>query len=292
LAETNESLEKQMRNQMREISRMQQFIDSQKGKSGKRKRQAQSREKMLEKLKRELVEPPKEKKAVQMELKPARTGDANPIIAQSVSFSYSPGGRKVIDNLTFSLTNGERFIIVGENGAGKSTLLKLMAGVLAPRFGKIAVGRKTDVGYYAQEHETLDKNASVLGNAERGANLPTSKIRALLGRFNFRGDKANQAAATLSPGERSRLELAKLCLGGANLLLLDEPTNHLDIPTKKSLAKSFREYGGTFVVVSHDVDFLVELGIERMLVLPTGEIRPYDESIVRKYMELEKQRVH
>ncbi|MDR1071413.1 MAG: ATP-binding cassette domain-containing protein [Rickettsiales bacterium] len=292
LAETNESLEKQMRNQMREISRIQQFIDSQKGKSGKRKRQAQSREKTLEKLKRGLAPPPKEKKVVRLELKPARTGDANPIIAQSVSFSYSPGGRKVINNLTFSLTKGERLIIVGENGAGKSTLLKLMAGALAPQSGKVTVGRKTDTGYYAQEHETLDKNATVLDNAERAANLPASKIRAFLGRFNFRDSKASQTAATLSPGERSRLELAKLCLGGANLLLLDEPTNHLDIPTKKSLAKSFREYGGTFVVVSHDVDFLGELGIERMLMLPAGKIRSYDESIVRRYMELEKQRKH
>jgi ATP-binding cassette subfamily F protein 3 len=94
----------------------------------------------------------------------------------------------------------------------------------------------------------------------------------------------------MSPGERSRLELAKLCLGGANVLLLDEPTNHLDVATKKIIANSLAEYGGTLIIVSHDLEFLKHLGIDRMLMLPSGRLQFYDENIVRRYMDQEKQK--
>jgi ATP-binding cassette subfamily F protein 3 len=291
LAETNTSLEKQLKHQMREINRVQQFVDSMKGKSGKRKRQAQSREKALEKMKENLVVPPKEKKSVDIKLKPNREGDSNPVIADNLFFSYT-ADKTVIKNLSFSLHRGEKFIVIGENGAGKSTLLKLIYGILQPQSGAIKIGPKTDLGYYAQEYETLDKEISVLENATESSNLQPSKIRAVLGQFNFNGDKVKQSAATLSPGERSRLELAKLCLSGANTLLMDEPTNHLDIATRKSMAESFREYGGTLVIVSHDVDFLKTLGVGRMLMLPSGRVKFFDENIVRKYMEMEKQKGH
>ena len=291
LAESNSSLERQLKNQMKEINRIQQFVDSMRGKSGKRKRQAQSREKTLEKMKQNLVVPPKERKAIDVKLKPNREGNVNPIIAENLYFSYSPQ-KRVIANLNFSLHYGEKFIIVGENGAGKSTLLKLVYGILQPDSGVLKIGTKTDLGYYAQEYETLDKNISVLENASKSSNLPTSKIRAILGKFNFNGDKVKQRAATLSPGERSRLELAKLCMSGSNTLLLDEPTNHLDIATRKSIAESFQEYGGTLVIVSHDVDFLRKLKVERMLMLPSGRVKFFDENIVRRYMEMEKQKGH
>ncbi|MDR2413246.1 MAG: ATP-binding cassette domain-containing protein, partial [Rickettsiales bacterium] len=291
LAETNKSLENQMRNQMREITRIQAFVDGLRGTSGKRKKQADSREKHLEKLKQNIIDVPKTKKTISFDLKPARTGDHTPIIADNVSFQYVPE-HSVINKLSFALERDEKFVIIGENGAGKSTLLKLMAKVLNPNSGTITIGKKTDIGYYAQEHDTLDGKASVLENLEKITQLSGSKNRALLGKFNFIGDKVFQSISTLSPGERSRLELAKLCASGANLLLLDEPTNHLDIPTKKSIAHSFRDYGGTLAIVSHDIDFLSELGIGRMLMLPSGKMRFYDENIIRKYMELEKQRGH
>ncbi|MDR1338420.1 MAG: ATP-binding cassette domain-containing protein [Rickettsiales bacterium] len=289
LAETNISLEKQLQNQMREINRIQHFVDSMKGKSGKRKRQAQSREKALEKMKENLVAPRREKKDIDIKLKPNREGDANPVTAENLYFSYTPE-KKVIKNLSFSLNRGEKFIVIGENGVGKSTLLKLIYNVLRPQAGNLKIGPKTDLGYYAQEYETLDKDISVLENASKSSNMSSTKIRALLGRFNFNGDKVKQSAATLSPGERSRLELAKLCMSGANTLLLDEPTNHLDVATRKSIAESFHEYGVTLVIVSHDVDFLKTLGVERMLMLPSGRVKFFDENIVRKYMELEKQK--
>ena len=168
-------------------------------------------------------------------------------------------------------------------------MLKLIYGILKPDSDKIYIGKKTDFGYYAQEHETLDANVNVFDTVANVSNLPTAKLRSVLSHFNFVGDKLKQKTGTLSPGERSRLELAKLCIGGANTLLLDEPTNHLDVATKKVMANSLREYGGTLVIVSHDLEFLKHLGIERMLMLPSGRLQFFDEKIVKRYMDKEKQ---
>ena len=291
LAETNESLERQLQKQMREINRIQAFVDSQRGKSGKAKRQAQSREKMLDKMRQNLVVAPMEKKDIDLEISPNREADILPITVEKLNFSYV-ANKKVIKNLTFSLNRGEKFLIVGENGAGKSTLLKLLYKILKPDSGIVRIGKKTDLGYYAQEYETLNPNITILENASSVTNIGTSKLRSVLNHFNFVGDKVKQSVKTMSPGERSRLELAKLCLGGANVLLLDEPTNHLDVATKKTIAQSFSEYGGTLIIVSHDLEFLKHLGIDRMLMLPSGRLQFFDESIVRRYMEQEKLKGH
>ena len=287
LAETNQSLEKQLQKQMAEINRIQRFVDAQRGKSGKIKRQAQSREKMLNKMKENLVELPKEKRVIDLDLQPNRQEDVVPICVENLNFAYD-GKKPVIKRLSFSLNRGEKFIIVGKNGAGKSTLLKLICGVLKPDSGRVYIGKKTDLGYYAQEHETLDFSVSVFDNVSNISNLTTTKSRSVLSHFNFAGDKLNQKVQTLSPGERSRLELAKLCIGGANTLLLDEPTNHLDVATKKAMAESLRDYGGTLLIVSHDVEFLKHLGVERMLMLPSGRLQFFDESIVKRYIDEEK----
>lgn len=291
LAETNESLERQLQKQMREINRIQAFVDSQRGKSGKAKRQAQSREKMLDKMRQNLVVAPMEKKDIDLELSPNREADILPITVENLNFSYV-ANKKVIKNLTFSLNQGEKFLIVGENGAGKSTLLKLLHKILKPDSGIVRIGKKTDLGYYAQEYETLNPNITILENASSVTNISTSKLRSVLNHFNFVGDKVKQSVKTMSPGERSRLELAKLCLGGANVLLLDEPTNHLDVATKKTIAQSFSEYGGTLIIVSHDLEFLKHLGIDRMLMLPSGRLQFFDENVVRRYMEQEKLKGH
>ncbi|MBP5485367.1 MAG: ABC-F family ATP-binding cassette domain-containing protein [Alphaproteobacteria bacterium] len=290
LAETNASLERQFQKQMDEINRIQKFIDAQRGKSGKIKRQAQSREKLLEKKKQNLVIVSQEKKIIDLDLQPNRAEDIIPIGVENLNFAYD-AKKPVIKKLSFSLNRGEKFIIVGENGAGKSTLLKLIMGILKPDSGKIYIGKKTDLGYYAQEHETLDFNVSVFDNVSNVSNLPTVKLRSVLSHFNFVGDKLKQKVQTLSPGERSRLELCKLCLSGANTLLLDEPTNHLDVATKKVMAESLHDYGGTLLIVSHDLDFLRYLGVERMLMLPSGRLQFFDEKIVKRYIDKEKKQI-
>lgn len=289
LAETNSSLENKLQNQMREIQRVQQFIDNQRGKFGKAARQAQSREKLLEKKKQELVVPPKEHKAIKLQLRPTREGDMMPICAENISFAYTPD-KKVIKNLTFALHRGDKFIIVGENGVGKSTLLKLIFGLLKPDAGVMRIGKKTDLGYYAQEYSVCADGISVLEYVSTTTDMTNGQLRSMLARFDFMESKLTQSVNTLSPGERSRLELAKLCISGANTLLLDEPTNHLDVATKKSIANSLHDYGGTLVIVSHDLEFLNHLGVERMLMLPSGRLQFFDEKIVKRYMDAEKKR--
>ena len=117
-------------------------------------------------------------------------------------------------------------------------------------------------------------------------NISVKELRSFLGNFLFTGDDVYKKVKYLSPGERSRVALAKLALTGANLLILDEPTNHLDPQTQEIIAKTFRDYEGTMLVVSHNIEFVDNLGIERMLMLPSGEIKYYDRNIVLYYQEL------
>lgn len=260
----------------KEIDRLKQFIDSMNGVSGKRKRQAQSREKALERL---LDKPSGERR----ELKRLKTicfgglekGDYLPIQIQELCFSY-PGCGKIIENLSLSLISDEKLAIVGKNGAGKTTILKLMAGKLKPVSGSIILGSKTKVGYYTQEQEDFNPHNNLLEELSGISCLPSKQLRGLLGRYLFVGDKVFQRINTLSSGEKSRLSLLKLTLYGANLLLLDEPTNHLDDVTREIVVESLNSYNGSIVVVSHDPILLERLGVEKMLILPQGKIQIYN----------------
>lgn len=187
--------------------------------------------------------------------------------------------------MSFSITRGEKFLVVGKNGVGKSTLLKLIVGELKPDKGQIEIGNKTDIGYYAQEHELLDNNKTIMENL-KDVNIPESKLRNILGRFLFTGDEVFKRVEVLSPGERSRVALAKLSLSGSNLLILDEPTNHLDPTTQQIIADTFKDYSGTMLVVSHNPDFVDNLGIERTLEMPSGEISYYDREQVEYYKKV------
>ena len=286
LGETNKSLEKQFKNQMNEIGRIQKFIDKQKGKSGKIKRQADSREKQLEKIKSNMIVLPKQEKEINIIFKNSEKSDLIPITLKKVSFSYD-NSNNVIKNINLSVNRNEKLLIVGKNGAGKSTLLKLICGILTPDFGSINISKNTKIGYYAQEYENLDLNTNVFENLSKISSLSNQNLRSFLNKFNFDTNKIKQNIKTLSPGERSRLELAKLSLSNSNVLLLDEPTNHLDITSKRSLAKSFKELNKTFIIVSHDLEFIKELDIDKILILPVGKIKFFDENIVKYYLNLQ-----
>mgnify|MGYP003082307596 FL=1 len=153
---------------------------------------------------------------------------------------------------------------------------------LTPDKGEIIIGDKTDLGYYAQEHELLDNNKSIIDNFN-DIDISTKELRNVLGRFLFYEDDVYKKVSILSPGERSRLSLAKLSLTGANLLVLDEPTNHLDPETQKIIANTFKTFKGTMLVVSHNPEFVDNLGIERVLILPTGQIDYYKRDIIEHY---------
>ena len=219
-----------------------------------------------------------------------RESSTIPLKIENLCFRYNKESSKnIIDNLNFELHRGEKFLVVGENGAGKSTLLKLIIGLLIADKGEIKIGNKTDMGYYAQELELLDNTKTILENF-RDTSYSQKQLRNILAKFLFLGNDVYKNVGILSPGEKSRVALAKLSISGANLLLLDEPTNHLDPETQYLIADVFKDYQGTMIVVSHNPDFVDNLGIERILILPTGEISYYDRETVEQYKILNKQR--
>lgn len=286
--EQETALEQQIKKEQMEEDKLKAFINKYASSSGKRKKMVQDREKKLEKLNKNKTTNVFLEKQAKMEIVMNRESSKIPLKVNHLCFRYDQNDEKnLINNLSFSLYRGEKFLIVGKNGVGKSTLLKLIIGKLKPNSGDIDIGKKTDIGYYAQEHELLDSKKSIIDNFAE-INISQAKLRSVLGRFLFYGDDVFKKVGVLSPGERSRVALAKLSLSGANFLILDEPTNHLDPKTQTIIAETFKEFPGTMLVVSHNLEFVDNLGIERTLVLPDGKISYYDRQVLEYYSELNK----
>lgn len=283
----NERLKTQERildKQLKEEEKLKKIIAKYIGGNEKKARIAKDRQKKLARLEENKITLEKKQKLTHFKIKINQQSGILPLKCENLCFGYNKE-HILFDNLTFDLSRGEKFLIVGENGVGKSTLLKLIMGYLKPVRGEVLINEKTELGYYAQEHELLDNEKSILENFDN-FNISVKELRSFLGNFLFTGDDVYKKVKYLSPGERSRVALAKLALTGANLLILDEPTNHLDPQTQEIIAKTFRDYEGTMLVVSHNIEFVDNLGIERMLMLPSGEIKYYDRNIVLYYQEL------
>lgn len=248
---------------------------------------AKDRIKKLEKLETQKIELEKKNKYTKFNMKINRPSYSIPIKCNNLTFGYDEENL-LYENLNFDLTRGEKLLVVGENGIGKTTLLRLIMGYLTPIEGSIEITDKTDIAYYAQEHEILDNNKTILENFANFG-LADYEIRRMLGSFLFSGDDIFKKVEILSPGERSRVALAKISLTGANTLLLDEPTNHLDPMTQLIISDTFKNYEGTMLVVSHNLDFVDNLNINRMLLLPSGRITYYDRDIVMHYEMLEEE---
>ena len=247
------------------------------------KRAGHVRAAQLEKLVARRTDALAEYKRVKMNLTPLRDGARFPIMVDDLWFRY-PGKKLLYRKLSLHIASGERFLIVGENGVGKSTLLKLIMGFLTPERGVIDINPKTDIAYYAQELEQLDLNKTVLENVGGVASEYSDlQLRAALANFLFFGTDVFKTVASLSPGERARVALCKLLLRRANMLILDEPTNHLDPETQVVIGENFRDFAGTILVVSHNPDFVEQIGITRMLVLPAGRIEDYDHEKLEYY---------
>ncbi len=200
---------------------------------------------------------------------PAHCG-AVPLTATGLSKSF--GSLEVFTSVDLAIDKGSRVVVLGLNGAGKTTLLRILAGVEKADSGQVHAGHGLQIGYYAQEHETLDRSASVIDNVRRGAaHISAQQARDLLGSFLFSGDRVDQLAGTLSGGERTRLALATLVMSGANVLLLDEPTNNLDPASREQVLLALDSYPGAVVLVTHDVGAVDALAPQRVLLLPDGD---------------------
>ncbi|MGH3343874.1 MAG: ABC-F family ATP-binding cassette domain-containing protein [Carbonactinosporaceae bacterium] len=192
-----------------------------------------------------------------------------PLTAVGLAKSY--GSLEVFAGVDLAVDRGSRVVVLGLNGAGKTTLLRLLAGVERPDAGAVHRGHGLRLGYYAQEHEILDLDVTVRDNMRAAApHLTDADQRGVLGSFLFSGDAADQDAATLSGGEKTRLSLATLVVSRANVLLLDEPTNNLDPASRTEVLAALRSYRGAIVLVTHDEGAVEALAPERLILLPDG----------------------
>ncbi|WP_068425482.1 ABC-F family ATP-binding cassette domain-containing protein [Piscicoccus intestinalis] len=192
-----------------------------------------------------------------------------PLTASGLSRSY--GSLEVFTDVDLAIDRGSKVVVLGLNGAGKTTLLRILAGLDAPDTGEVEPGHGLKLGYYAQEHENLDVERTVLENMKSAApDLGETDVRKVLGSFLFSGDDVDKPAGVLSGGEKTRLSLATLVVSSANVLLLDEPTNNLDPASREEILSALHRYAGAVVLVSHDEGAVEALAPERVLLLPDG----------------------
>ena len=200
-----------------------------------------------------------------------------PLSATGLSKSY--GSLEVFTDVDLAIDKGSRVVILGLNGAGKTTLLRMLAGDLQPDTGEVVQGHGLKIGYYTQEHESLDFERTVLENMSSAhADLREPEARNVLGSFLFSGDDVHKPVKVLSGGERTRLALAVLVVSAANVLLLDEPTNNLDPASRHEILGALGGYQGAVILVSHDEGAVHALKPDRVLLLPDGDEDLWNES--------------
>ena len=192
-----------------------------------------------------------------------------PLMASGLTKMY--GSLEIFAGVDLAIDRGSRVVVLGLNGAGKTTLLRLLAGTEKAEHGTLEPGHGLKIGYFAQEHDTLDDNASVWDNIRHAApDAGEQDLRGLLGAFMFTGPQLDQPAGTLSGGEKTRLALAGLVSSAANVLLLDEPTNNLDPISREQVLDALRSYKGAVVLVTHDPGAAAALDPHRVILLPDG----------------------
>ena len=192
-----------------------------------------------------------------------------PLMASGLTKNY--GSLEVFTGVDLAIDRGSRVVVLGLNGAGKTTLLRVLAGAEQPDAGQLEPGHGCKIGYFAQEHDTLDNNATVWENIRHAApDTGEQELRSLLGAFLFTGAQLDQPAGTLSGGEKTRLALAGLVASTANVLLLDEPTNNLDPASREQVLDALRSYLGAVVLVTHDPGAAEALEPQRVVLLPDG----------------------
>jgi ATP-binding cassette subfamily F protein 3 len=233
-------------------------------------RKAKSMQKRLDKMDK-VEKPVTERRRMELTLNGWRGSNK---VLELVGVGKSFGPKRVFENLNEIIWHGERVGLIGPNGAGKSVLLRMLLGQEAPDMGEIKIGPSVSIGHYAQEHETLDFNQTLLDAVRYAGEMSESRATAFLLRYLFTYKQVSQKISELSGGERSRLQLALVVLSGANFLLLDEPTNNLDIASAEVLETALEDFVGTVLVISHDRYFL-DRTVQRLLVIENGQLVEY-----------------
>ena len=267
--------------QQQHIAKEQDFI--RRNMAGQNTRQAQGRLKRLERLLGErdahqtLAAAPREAATLKLDLRTAlRSGD-RVIETHDLAVGYTDDARVLFRAPDLLLWREEVAALIGPNGAGKTTFLKTLLGDIPPLEGTARLGSSLKLGYFAQAHEGLNPERSVMEEILAVQNMPLGKVRDYLAKFLFTGDDVFKKIGVLSGGERGRVALAKLALEGANLLLLDEPTNHLDIPSQEILEAVLAGFPGTILLVSHD-RYLIDALATQIWSLEDGRLDAFKGS--------------
>lgn len=248
------------RNQQKEIERVQEFITKFRG-VGSKASQVQDRIKLVEKLKAKLNKPVAPRKVFKFNFpQPARS---NQKLVELSDVTQAYDDNVIYEGLDFEVERGERIALIGPNGAGKSTLLKLLADMLPVKKGEIKMGYATKLGYFSQHRSiAMNENNTVIDEVMSSAkDIREEEARAILGSFLFRRNDIQKKVSVLSGGEKSRLNLVKFLVDPPNFLLMDEPTTHLDIISIDALVQALKQYQGTLVFVSHNVQFIRDLAV-------------------------------
>ncbi|RLD06158.1 MAG: ABC transporter ATP-binding protein [Chloroflexi bacterium] len=231
---------------------------------------ARSMQKRLDKMDR-IDKPITDRRKMDLKLKGYRGSNK---VLELAGVQKAFGAHRIFDGLQETIWHGERVGLIGPNGAGKSVLIRMILNEEFPDMGEIKLGPSVTVGYYAQEHETLDFEQTLLNVVRFTGNMSEVKAMALLSKYLFTYEQAQGKVANLSGGERSRLQLALVVLSGANFLLLDEPTNNLDIASAEMLEIALEDFVGTVLIISHDRYFL-DRTVERLLVIEKRDLVRY-----------------
>lgn len=241
------------------------------GQNEKFVRRAKSMMKRIDKIER-IDQPRGARKPMGLGLSASHRGSNK--VLEIVGVGKSFDGQPILDGVNLTIWHRERVGLIGANGAGKSVLFRCILGQEEPDRGEIKIGPSTTVSYYAQEHQTLNFNATLAEELRSVRAMLDRDLFGLMGRFLFTPDDAKKKVAQLSGGEKARVQIAKLMMRGANFLLLDEPTNNLDIPSSEILETALAEYDGTVLVISHDRYFLDNIS-DRVVELDDGSLTEY-----------------
>lgn len=269
-----EAQKNKYQNDIKEIKRIEGIIEQQRRWNRERNiRMAESKQKEVDRIKEQLVTPDGELENMRMRFEPRHESGNDVLIAHDLRKAF--GDKKLFQNVDFHIKKGERVFILGENGCGKTTLFRILNREQLADEGEYIFGANVDCGYFDQMQENLNLNNTAIDEIHDAYPFLTdTRVRSSLAAFLFKGDEVFKPLSAMSGGERARISLLKLMLGGYNLLLLDEPTNHLDASSREALEDTLLDFEGTLLIISHDRYFINKLA-DRILVLSKDGMTEY-----------------